>query len=191
VKLVFFDTEVTGEHARTTLVSAGFVTLEDDSLYVTFNDYDRDQVTDWLRENVLSQIDAATSLPSPAAFARIAGFLARYSAGEPVRLVSAGLGPDLMAILELWRHAFPERRYFHALHCLPDYLNHALHMDLNTLFQVTGHDPAMDRGAFVDDAKPERRHDALHDARIVRRCFLKLLQHPEMARFRTAADHVL
>ena len=56
-KIVFIDTEFTGEHAYTTLISIGVVTLDGRELYITLNDYDKDQITDWLKENVLADID--------------------------------------------------------------------------------------------------------------------------------------
>ena len=43
-KIVFLDTEFTGEHIHTTLVSIGMVTLEGAELYLTLNDYDESQV---------------------------------------------------------------------------------------------------------------------------------------------------
>ena len=46
------------------LISIGIVTLEGESLYITLNDYDRDEVTDWVRENVLSWIDETQSVSS-------------------------------------------------------------------------------------------------------------------------------
>lgn len=45
LKIVFIDTEYTGEHALTTLVSVDLVTLEGNGLCLALNDYDRDQVT--------------------------------------------------------------------------------------------------------------------------------------------------
>jgi DNA polymerase III epsilon subunit-like protein len=176
VKLVFIDAEYTGEHAYTTLVALGLVTLEGESLYVTLNDYARDQVTEWLRDNVLALIDEEQSVSSKHAHERISSWLERYSGGDPVSLVSAGLGSDLLLLFELYHHACPDLPYFHALHCLPEYLNHVGHLDLNTLFVTAGIDPNVDRDAFVGSATPERRHEALHDALVVRECFIKLLR---------------
>ena len=34
MKIIFLDTEFTGEHSKTTLVSAGFVTLDNKKLYI-------------------------------------------------------------------------------------------------------------------------------------------------------------
>ena len=62
MKIIFADTEFTGEHSKTNLVSAGFVTLDNKKLYVTLNDYKTDQVTQWLKQNVLSKIDKKKSI---------------------------------------------------------------------------------------------------------------------------------
>lgn len=177
MKVVFVDTEYTGEHAFTTLVSVGLVTLEAETLYVTFDDYDRDQVTDWLREHVLFQIDDTSRVSTAEAFRRIASFLERYSAGAPVSLVSAGKATDLTQLFQLWHLAHPDKKYFHALYDLPDCLRHRAHFDLDTLFWAAGVDPHVDRETYVATAAamPSRRHDALRDALIVRDCFLKLM----------------
>jgi DNA polymerase III epsilon subunit-like protein len=174
MKIVFVDAEYTGEHAYTTLVSIGLVTLDGDELYVTLDDYDRDQVTDWLRDNVLSLIDESRSVPGKEAYERVSSWLDAHADGERISICSAGLGPDILLLFELYHHACPERRYFHALHCLPPYLNHAHHLDLNTLFLGAGIDPEADRDAFAGVTVPGRRHDAIHDALVVRECFLKL-----------------
>lgn len=183
MKIVFIDAEYTGEHAYTTLVSLGLVTLEGDPLYVTLNDYDRDQVTDWLRENVLTLFDESKSVSSLEAYKKISAWLEKYSDGEQVSLVSAGLGSDLLLLYELYRFVRPDLKYFHALHCLPAYLNHTNHFDLNTLFFAAGVDPNMSRDEFIGNTIKGIRHDALHDAKVVRECFLKLMKSGELHRF--------
>lgn len=178
VKLVFLDTEFTGEHARATLVSLGLVTLEGEELYLCLDDYDPDQVTDWLRDNVLAHIDPATAISSALAYQRLAAWLESYADGKPLYVVSAGLLQDYILFLELFRFACPDRKYFHALHCLPPYLQHHAAMDLNTLFRVCGLDPALDRAAFANVTGV--RHSAIDDARVVRGCFMKLMENPAM-----------
>ncbi|MBX3260986.1 MAG: hypothetical protein KIS78_10415 [Labilithrix sp.] len=173
-RLLFVDAEFTGEHQKTTLVSLALVGLDEESILVTFNDYDRDQVTPWLEENVLAHVDASRSVSSAEGFRRIAEFVEAYSAGERVSLVSAGKLTDLILLFELWHHAHPERKYFHNLYCLPPSLNHAAHFDLNTMLYLAGVDPGVDRAEFAGVTGPRKRHDALWDARVVRACFFKL-----------------
>ena len=84
MKIVFIDAEFTGEHALTTLVSLGLVNLEGDQLYVSLNDYSEDQVTEWLRENVLNQIDSTKSISSKEAFKLVSEWLENYSNGEKI-----------------------------------------------------------------------------------------------------------
>lgn len=183
MKYVFIDAEYTGEHARTTLVSLGITTLAGDDLYLTLNDYDQDQVTDWLRENVLADIDQKSTISSEQAYGAMAPWLHAYSDGEQVAVVSAGLGQDWMLMAELYKWGYPEARYFHSLYHLPDFLNHGAHLDLRTLFTISGYDPDIDRFKFADlENVSGKRHNALFDAHLARACFLKLLECPELHR---------
>ena len=175
-KIVFIDGEFTGEHARTTLISLGVVTLEGAELYLTLNDYAEEQVSDWVAANVLADIDPTGAVDSAQAYRLLDGFLSDYAAGQRLYVVSAGLLQDVVLMFELYHHACPEREYFHALHCLPGYLQHHAMIDLNTLFRVCGVDPAVDRAIFAGSRPGLRRHNALDDARVVRDCFLKLMK---------------
>lgn len=179
-KIIFIDTEFTGEHAYTTLVSLGVVTLDGQEFYVTLNDYDKDQVSDWLDKNVLCYIDNKKSVGSNTAYKLLHTFLSDYSDDHPLYVVSCGLLQDYLLMLELYKHSQPSRKYFHALHCLPEYLNHYAAIDLNTLFRTCGVDPSINRLEFSECNTTLKRHNALDDAKIVRRCFLKLMEEPAL-----------
>ena len=51
---LFFDTEFTGLHAGTTLVSIGIVAENGKKFYAESADYDESQCDDWIKENVLA-----------------------------------------------------------------------------------------------------------------------------------------
>jgi len=172
-KIVFLDTEFTGEHMGTTLVSLAMVTLEGEEFYVSVNDYDRNQVTDWLQENVLEYIDESQSTSSIEAYRNISAWLENYSDGDRIFIVSAGLAQDILLLYELFRFVTPEQQ-FHALHCLPKYLKHHAAIDLNTLFRICGVMPDVNRADFAGMNEENMRHIAIDDARVVRGCFLKL-----------------
>lgn len=179
-KIIFIDTEFTGEHAYTTLVSLGVVTLDGQEFYITLNDYDEEQVTDWLEENVLADVDSDKSVDSKTAYQLLHAFLSDYSDGRPLYVVSCGLLQDYILMLELFKYSQPDREYFHALHCLPDYLNHYAAIDLNTLFRVCNIDPSVNREEFAGFETSLKRHNALDDAKVVRGCFLNLMNEPAL-----------
>lgn len=62
---LYFDTEFTGLVPGTTLISLGIVSENGDKFYAEFTDYDRNQVTPWIEENVIKNLRAYRQLESP------------------------------------------------------------------------------------------------------------------------------
>lgn len=54
---LFFDTEFTGLHKNTTLISIGIIDEDGRTFYAELSDYDESQVTPWIRENVLEKLN--------------------------------------------------------------------------------------------------------------------------------------
>jgi hypothetical protein len=53
---IFFDTEFTGLHKNTTLISIGLIDENDRSFYAEFTDYDESQCNEWIKENVINNL---------------------------------------------------------------------------------------------------------------------------------------
>ena len=53
---IFFDTEFTGLHQNTTLISIGAISDLNDTFYAEFADFDCNQVDEWIRDNVISKL---------------------------------------------------------------------------------------------------------------------------------------
>ena len=53
---IFFDTEFTGLHQHTTLISIGLIAEDGRKFYAEFNDYDKSQVDEWMQENVINNL---------------------------------------------------------------------------------------------------------------------------------------
>ena len=53
---VFFDTEFTGLHKDTTLISIGLIDENGRTFYGEFSDYDESKCDDWIRENVIKHL---------------------------------------------------------------------------------------------------------------------------------------
>ena len=177
MKLVFVDTEFTGEHGKTTLVSIGLVTLDNKKLKINLNDYDNSQVTGWLKKNVLSKINKKKSLNSESAYKKISKFLNNYASGEKIHLVTSGKTLDITLLFDLYKYSkLKLKRKFHWLHDLPYYLNHNSHLDLSTMIYFSKF-RNIDKEKFANLQLKSKRHDALYDALVVRACFLKLINY--------------
>ncbi|MBK7010293.1 MAG: 3'-5' exoribonuclease [Saprospiraceae bacterium] len=53
---IFLDTEFTGLHQNSTLISLALVAENGEEFYAEFNDYDHFQINVWLEENVISKL---------------------------------------------------------------------------------------------------------------------------------------
>ena len=58
---IFFDTEFTGLHKNTTLISIGLVTENGQQFYAEFSDYDKSAENDrWIKSNVIDKLYSVT-----------------------------------------------------------------------------------------------------------------------------------
>jgi len=53
---IFFDTEFTGLHKNTTLISIGLVSELGNSFYAELTDYDELQIDNWLKNNIINNL---------------------------------------------------------------------------------------------------------------------------------------
>jgi len=186
---IFFDTEFTGLHQATTLISIGLVAETGETFYAELTDYDQSQVNDWLRDNVLAHLmlepqnvvmdnGGATAQPTPQiADAQFYGskawvaknlkeWLAQFG---PVQMWSDCLAYDWVLFNDLladYTNGYPQ---------LPEGV-HYIPMDICTQFQLKGVDPDVSRVEFAGDDVPAYAvsHNALWDALIIKLCHEKL-----------------
>lgn len=182
VTKVFFDTEFTGLHQNTTLISIGLMADDGQTFYAELDDYAQDQVDDWIRENVISGLLGVDGYgrvdPDANAFhigdsESVAVWLREWlSQFDQVEMWSDCLAYDWVLFCQLWGHAFkvPKNVYY-------------IPFDICTLFKLKGVDPDVGReefglsdsdGAFPDDPGLWRKHNALWDAAVIRACYNKL-----------------
>jgi hypothetical protein len=170
---LFFDTEFTGFHQGTTLISIGCVAENGNTFYAELTDFDRSQVNDWVRDNVLSKLthqgeqqllkggDARSScvIGDKAWVARHLGeWLGQFG---QVEMWSDCLAYDWVLFCQLFGGAFE----------IPKNVYH-IPFDLATLLKLKGIDPDTNRDVFA--ALPgEAKHHALYDAEIIKACYEK------------------
>jgi hypothetical protein len=173
---VYFDTEFTGLRQRTTLISIGLISDDGRTFYAELNDYDGSQIDDWLRDNVLAHLRFLETRSTPkldlehhamkgdryAVSASLREWLAQW---DKVVMWSDCLAYDWVLFCELFGGAMdiPSNVYY-------------IPMDLSTLLYAKGVDPDVSREdlAEITGAK----HNALHDAKVIRACVRALEEPP-------------
>ena len=176
---IFFDTEFTGLHQNTTLISIGLIAETGETFYAEFTDYDKSQVNDWIQENVISKLrlwdwkeddynpygsDVSVRGDSEAVGQALGHWLYRF---EQVEMWSDCLAYDWVLFNNLFGTAFdiPKNVYY-------------IPFDICTLFKIKGIDPDISREQFTNYSATdlhESKHNALWDAKVIKMCYDKLL----------------
>jgi hypothetical protein len=181
---VFFDTEFTGLHQETTLISIGCVVENGSTFYAELTDYDRVQCDEWILDNVISNLRSSSCLGngghilsrgergeikeaeyignSKYIAARLAEWLQSF--GEQVEMWSDCLSYDWVLFNQLWGHAFniPKCVYY-------------IPFDICTVMKIKGVDPDVNREAYSGMTEGGTKHNAMWDARVIKACYEKLM----------------
>lgn len=177
---IFMDTEFTGLHKDTTLISIAFVTETGETFYAELTDYDKGQVDSWIQANVINHL-----APSLGALWRAADHtaygnkhtvslaLARWFLKfDKVEIWSDCLHYDWVLFRDLFNDSPPTN-----IHYIP--------FDICTLFALKGIDPDISREEFAKgfinvegrSLSPLvlNKHHALWDALVIKACYEKLI----------------
>jgi len=169
---IYFDTEFTGLHQNTTLISIGLVAETGETFYAEFTDYDKTQVNKWIEDNVISKLYVKEAKISPSNHYVLKGHkeyikhqLERWLSlfGE-VEMWSDCLSYDWVLFCQLFGHAFniPKNIYY-------------IPFDICTLFKAKGIDPDISREEFANYTVIDNKHNSLHDAEVIRLCHARLM----------------
>jgi len=175
---IFFDTEFTGLHKDTTLISIGIESECGATFYAEMVDYDCSQIDDWLRENVVSKLklnrtmkvdrntdeSGKVSIETACVTWQLKEHLTDWlkQFGE-VEVWSDCLSYDWVLFNNIFGHAFNIPKN---VHYIP--------FDICTMFKLKGVDPDISRDEFAG-VNSKDKHNALHDAKVIRACYEKLL----------------
>lgn len=172
---IFFDTEFTGLHQHTTLISIGCVAEDGRTFYAEFTDYDQCQVDDWVQKNVINNLivhperkhyykvtdtDEIYKSCSNGVANRLFKWLQQF---EKVEMWSDCLAYDWVLFCRLFGSALniPRNVYY-------------IPFDICTLMKIKGVDPDVNREEFA--GIEGTKHNALHDALVIKACYEKLMQ---------------
>jgi len=167
---IFFDTEFTGLHKGTTLISIGMVAEDGQTFYAELTDYDKKQVDPWIKENVIANMawsigdlyrmaDVICHNKKGTVSHEVSKWLSQF---DSVEMWSDCLAYDWVLFNDLFGHAFniPKNVYY-------------IPFDICTLFKLKGIDPDINREEFA--GMQGAKHNALHDAKVIKACYEKLM----------------
>lgn len=172
---IFFDLEFTGLHQNTTIISIGLKTQDGQSFYAEFNDFDKRQLDQWLKDNVISKLylqkntsnkknsdfnGRVTEVFGDSYFVKdqLEKWLSKF---EKIEMWGDCLAYDWVLFCQLFGGAmFIPKNIFY------------IPFDISTLFLEKGLDPDTNRANFIEIGGWQ--HNALFDASVIMSCYEKL-----------------
>ena len=185
---IFFDTEFTGLHKNTTLISIGLVDENGRNFYAEFNDYDESQCDDWIQDNVIKYLAYRKAITN--AGATIGNYTWRYGDKEyikkeleewllpydKVELVSDVCHYDMVLFIDMWGGAFD----------IPRCINPACHdinQDIARYYEISeteAFDYSREQILKNCDVTIEgNKHNSLYDALVIKEIY-NLIKQDEM-----------
>lgn len=173
---LFLDTEFTGLHQATTLISLGIVSASGAAFYAEFVDYDAGQLDAWLRDNVIARTHWLRDGGCAAPFDRCVD-ARREVLGDRTAVAEAlrdWLGQ--FETIEFWGDCLAYdwvlfAELFGGSQHLPAGVSY-MPGDLVTLLRLNGYDPDVSRLALAGIEPADGVvHNALFDAKVLRLCF--------------------
>lgn len=180
---IFFDTEFTGLHQGTTLISIGLVSECGKTFYAELTDYDKSQIDEWLQENVIEKLsnqlmlnnsyEGTENIRCKCNTDLLRLYLTKWlSQFNQVEIWSDCLSYDWVLFNQIFEHAFniPKNVYY-------------IPFDICTMFKLKGIDPDISREEFAGTEhlklmSPQHeglsKHNALWDAYVICACYNKL-----------------
>lgn len=185
---IFFDTEFTGLHQNTELISIGLISECGKTFYAEITDYDKSQIDDWLQKNVVDNLYLTTSEGILKTVGKdktlrcrfkdlkigLTVFLEQF---KEVEIWSDCLAYDWVLFNQIFGHAFniPKNVYY-------------IPFDLCTLLKLKDIDPDISReklacienmkmpnGKFPEKNEDIPKHNALWDAIVIKECYKNAL----------------
>ena len=164
-KRIFFDLEFTGLNQNADIISAGFVSENNEELYVEFDDYDSNKCDNWVKKHVITHLTEKKRCNRREALQKVLNYFQKVrKLGERIILISDCLSYDWILLNELWGGALK----------IPVYLYY-IPIDISTMFYIKGIDPDIDREMFIGIKDKSKKHNAIWDAKVIKMCFEKLI----------------
>ena len=189
---IFFDCEFTGLHQHTTLVSLGCVAENGEQFYAESRDYDHDQVTPWIEENVIKHLmleDTYVASPHgvnlPVMTSQEGLWTIKGHNFQITRFFELWIKTMNFGQIEMWGDVLAwDWVLFCELFDMPANQDSAerlprsiyyIPFDIATLMKIKDVNPDISREELAGETAYVK-HNALDDARVVELCYKKLME---------------
>lgn len=183
---VYFDTEFSGLHKETTLISIGLVADNGQTFYAELNDFDKEQIDDWLQENIINKLS----------FNNQHYTIPRRPPVRTDNYVMKGNSQDVSIQLKTWLEQFDKveiwsdclsydwvlfNNLFGTAFDIPKNVYY-IPFDICTLFKLKGIDPDISREEYAAEWLKEngfvdaQKHNSLWDAIVIKGCYHTLMK---------------
>lgn len=196
---VFLDTEFTGLHQNTSLLSIGLVDEDGRSFYAEVSDYDFTQMDEWLLENVMANMMFDPAKSGEDEYYIVTRFKDNPSGQDLFKSYSLKMRGTLKEIkheltkwleqythVEIWSDCLAYdwvlfNNIFGTAFDIPENVYY-IPFDICTLFKIKDIDPDISREKFIEERITNieqelngfNKHNALWDAYVIKECYLKL-----------------
>lgn len=196
---IFLDCEFTELSKNGELISIGLVSTDGRTFYAELNDYNRDNVSEWIKCNVIDNLLFDTNIDYCVNAKHLVNdtmideandeeVTLQYYHGFDTELVGdkAKVGKELRKWLEqfddvqIWGDclAFDWMHFIDLIgdtaFDLPSNTSY-IPQDICTMFEMKCIDPDIGREPFIHNKVFGTKHNALYDAMVIRECYRKLL----------------
>lgn len=179
---IYFDTEFTGLHKNTSLISIGLVSDTGDKLYLEFSDYDRYQCDDWIKTNVINNLFSGLDIEE---FTKNPNNIYNYADTETnkqilynwlksyntdIQLISDVCHYDMVLFIDIFGTALD----------LPKFINascHDINQDIASYFNISeleafnkSREELIDK-LGIHTADTYNKHNALYDAEVIKNIY--------------------
>jgi len=171
---IFFDMEFTGLHQNTTPISFGAITNDDRTFYMEFTDYDYSQVSLWVKDNVISNLEYKDDKRQRFWDIKSKTYTAKARRHKFAELFNEFI--DTYDKVEMWSDCLAYdwvlfNQFFGGALKVPEKIYY-IPFDICTVMKIRGIDPDINREKFAE--MQGVKHNALHDAKVIRECYRKL-----------------
>lgn len=198
---IFLDTEFTGLHQNTSLLSIGLVDEDGRSFYAEVSDYDFTQMDEWLLENVMANMIFNPAESTEDKYYIATRFKDNPSGKDLFKSYSLKIRGTLKEIkqeltkwlgqynhVEIWSDCLAYdwvlfNNIFGTAFDIPKNVYY-IPFDICTLFKIKDIDPDISREKFIEERiinieqelNGFNKHNALWDAYVIKECYLKLTE---------------